>query len=80
LYGPTLSARSAPWRDPALVAEAVELPDLACRPCDQQLCVTNDFRCLATISVDAVYAAVERALARSAARAEPRPHAACLEE
>ena len=72
LYGPTLPARSAPWRDPALVAEAVELPDLACRPCDQRVCVTNDFRCLATISVDAVYAAVERALARSAARAEPR--------
>ena len=71
LYGPTLPARSAPWRDPGLVAEAVELPDLPCRPCDQRVCVTNDFRCLATITVDAVYAAVERALARAAGHAAP---------
>ena len=45
VYGPTLPARSEPWRDPALVAEAVEMDDLACRPCDQRACVTNDFRC-----------------------------------
>ena len=62
LYGPTLPARSAPWRDPALVAEAVERGDLACRPCDQRRCVTNDFRCLAGITVDTVFAAAERAL------------------
>ena len=68
LYGPTVPARSAPWRDPALVAEAVELKDMACRPCDQRECVTNDFRCLAAISVDAVHEAAERALARAGAR------------
>jgi len=65
LYGPTLPARSAPWRDPALVAEAVELTELACRPCDQRECVTHDFRCLAAIPVDAVYAAAQRALTRN---------------
>ncbi len=69
LYGPTLPARSAPWRDPAWVAEAVELTNLACRPCDQRRCVTNDFRCLATIPVDAVYGAAERALARTSSQA-----------
>lgn len=70
LYGPTLPARSAPWRDPALVAEAVELRDLACRPCDQRRCVTNDFRCLAAIPVDAVFEAAERALGRASSQAE----------
>jgi ADP-heptose:LPS heptosyltransferase len=65
LYGPTLPARSAPWRDPALVAEAVELKGLACRPCDQRDCVTKDFRCLAAIPVDEVGEAAERALARA---------------
>jgi ADP-heptose:LPS heptosyltransferase len=64
LYGPTLPARSAPWRDPALVAESVERLDLACRPCDQRTCVTHDVRCLSGISVDDVYAAAERALGR----------------
>ncbi len=68
LYGPTLPARSAPWRDPALVAEAVELEDLRCRPCEQRDCVTNDVRCLAGIPGEAVYRAAERALAREAAR------------
>jgi ADP-heptose:LPS heptosyltransferase len=72
LYGPTVPARSAPWRDPALVAEAVELKDLACRPCDQRECVTQDFRCLAGIPVDAVHEAAERALARAAARTPGR--------
>ena len=72
LYGPTLPARSAPWRDPALVAEAVELTDLACRPCDQRVCVTHDVRCLAAISVDAVEKAARRALARANAGADAR--------
>ncbi len=62
LYGPTLPARSAPWRDPALVAEAVEMSDLGCRPCDQRVCATNDFRCLAAIGVGEVHEAAERAL------------------
>jgi heptosyltransferase-1 len=64
LYGPTLPARSAPWRDPSLVHEPVELPDLACRPCDQRECIHGDFRCLAAIAVDAVLAAAGRALSR----------------
>ena len=68
LYGPTLPARSAPWRDPALVAEAVELSGLGCRPCDQRTCVTKDFRCLAAIPVDTVQEAAERALARERTR------------
>src|SRR5262249_29484937 len=38
LYGPTLPVRSAPWRDPAIPSEAVELRDLSCRPCDQRSC------------------------------------------
>jgi lipopolysaccharide heptosyltransferase II len=79
LYGPTLAARSAPWRDPSLIAEAVHLADLPCRPCDQRRCATDDYRCLAGIEVQAVAAAAERALeraredgARQAGRAEPR--------
>jgi heptosyltransferase I len=65
LYGPTLPARSEPWRDPSLVAEAVELTDLGCRPCDQRECVTGDVRCLAAIPAAAVHAACERALTRA---------------
>jgi hypothetical protein len=47
------------------VTEAVEIEGLACRPCDQRVCVPGDFRCLTQISVDAVVAASERALARA---------------
>jgi ADP-heptose:LPS heptosyltransferase len=65
LYGPTLPARSEPWRDPALIAERVEVHGLPCRPCDQRVCVPGDFRCLTTISPDQVAAAAERALARA---------------
>jgi ADP-heptose:LPS heptosyltransferase len=64
LYGPTLPARSQPWRDPALVAEAVELTNLACRPCDQRECVTGDVRCLAGIPAKLVHEAAERAMER----------------
>ena len=46
IYGPTLAARSAPWRprrDPdAVDRDAVE--DLPCRPCDQRVCAPGDFR------------------------------------
>lgn len=66
LYGPTLSARSAPWRDPSLVTESVELADLPCRPCDQRRCAPGDFRCLTRLDADTVFAAAERALARAA--------------
>jgi lipopolysaccharide heptosyltransferase II len=68
LYGPTLAARSAPWRDPALVTESVEVDGLPCRPCDQRVCQPGDFRCLTQIGVGAVVEAAERALARTGSR------------
>ncbi len=63
LYGPTLSARSAPWRDPALPNAAVEIGDLSCRPCDQRHCVHGDYRCLVGLAPSRVVAAAERLLA-----------------
>lgn len=69
LYGPTLPARSAPWRDPRCTHEAVEIPDLPCRPCDQRRCVPGDYRCLTRITPALVADAAERALAA------PRPRA-----
>lgn len=71
LYGPTLPARSEPWRDPRFVSERVEIHGLACRPCDQRVCAPGDFRCLTSIAPEAVVQAAERALAR-AALAAPR--------
>ena len=68
LYGPTLPARSAPWRAPDRIAEAVEIFDLPCRPCDQRVCAPGDFRCLTWIQPEHVIAAAERALARAAKR------------
>ena len=65
IFGPTLAARSAPWRDPALVTELVEPGALPCRPCEQRRCVPGDFRCLAWTTPGTVAAAAERALARS---------------
>jgi heptosyltransferase II len=62
LYGPTLPARSEPWRAPAYVAEAVETTGLPCRPCDQRVCVPGDFRCLTSIRAGQVVEAAERAL------------------
>lgn len=64
IYGPTLSARSAPWRDPACVNESVDTGELPCRPCDQRRCQPGDFRCLTEIRPAAVVAAAERALER----------------
>ena len=64
LYGPTLAARSAPWRPARFVTESIELPDLACRPCDQRQCEPGDYRCLGLISPGQVAEAAERALAR----------------
>jgi len=71
IYGPTLAARSAPWRDPRLVTESVEPGPLECRPCDQRTCVTGDFRCLSGTPAVLVAEAAERALAREAARRRP---------
>jgi lipopolysaccharide heptosyltransferase II len=66
IYGPTLSARSAPWRDPAVPTESVELSGLPCRPCEQRVCLPGDFRCLTTLMPDEVISAAERVLRRSA--------------
>jgi lipopolysaccharide heptosyltransferase II len=68
LFGPTLAARSEPWRDPRLVTELVEPGPLACRPCDQRACVTGDYRCLSGIDAARVADAAERALAREGGR------------
>ena len=62
LYGPTLPARSAPWRATIWPAESVEVADLACRPCDQRACLPGDFRCLTWIQPQQVIEAAERAL------------------
>ncbi len=62
LYGPTLPARSAPWRDPAIPTESLEVTGLACRPCDQRICEPGDFRCLTTLKPEEVISAAERAL------------------
>lgn len=64
LYGPTLPARSAPWRD-GPPAVAVEVPDLRCRPCDQRVCEPGDYRCLTWIAPARVLEAAERVLASS---------------
>jgi ADP-heptose:LPS heptosyltransferase len=65
LYGPTLPARSEPWRGRPSRAEAVETTGLDCRPCDQRVCVHRDFRCLARIPPEAVVAAAERLLGQN---------------
>jgi ADP-heptose:LPS heptosyltransferase len=60
IYGPTLSARSAPWRDPAIPTAAVERDGLPCRPCEQRVCLPGDFRCLTTLKPEDVISAAER--------------------
>jgi lipopolysaccharide heptosyltransferase II len=67
LFGPTLAERSSPWRGPDATSEAVAVDGLSCRPCDQRVCVHGDFRCLTTLSPDAVIAAAERAMCRAPA-------------
>ena len=71
LYGPTLPARSAPWRAPHLIAEAVETSGLACRPCDQRVCAPGDFRCLTWLGPEQVVQAAERALALASTPSHP---------
>ena len=65
LYGPTLPARSAPWRDPRYATESVDAGELPCRPCDQRVCEPGDFRCLTSIDAARVFDAAKRALART---------------
>ena len=67
LFGPTLPARSAPWRPTSLPSETVDVGSLPCRPCDQRVCAPGDFRCLTTLAASDVIAASERVLAKSGA-------------
>ena len=62
IYGPTESVRSAPWRDPRVPTESVEVAGLPCRPCDQRVCEPGDFRCLTTLRPEDVLSAAERAM------------------
>jgi lipopolysaccharide heptosyltransferase II len=62
IYGPTLAARSEPWRDPRVATEAVQVDGLPCRPCEQRVCEPGDFRCLTRLTPETVIAAAERAL------------------
>jgi ADP-heptose:LPS heptosyltransferase len=62
LYGPTLAARSAPWRDPARRTVSLDAGELPCRPCDQRVCAPGDFRCLTRIPPDRVVEAAIRCL------------------
>jgi lipopolysaccharide heptosyltransferase II len=62
IYGPTLSAQSAPWRSRVIPSFSIELRDLPCRPCDQRVCAPGDFRCLTTLGPAAVIEAAEQAL------------------
>ena len=62
LYGPTLPARSAPWRNPAIPTQSLEVSGLPCRPCDQRVCAPGDFRCLTMLRAEDVIGAAERAL------------------
>jgi len=50
LFGPTLPANFSPWQAEATIIAK----DLDCRPCKQRKCVTEDFRCLQSITVDEV--------------------------
>ncbi len=65
LYGPTLPVRSEPWRDATLPSLAVEVPGLACRPCDQRVCEPGDFRCLGRIAPGQVIEAATQLLGRN---------------
>lgn len=62
LYGPTLPARSAPWRDPEIPTWSLEVAELPCRPCEQRICTPGDFRCLTFLRPEDVITAAERAL------------------
>ena len=63
LYGPTLPARSAPWRPGRFATESIEVDGLPCRPCNQRRCQPGDFRCLGSIQAAVVAARAERAMA-----------------
>jgi ADP-heptose:LPS heptosyltransferase len=71
IFGPTLAARSAPWRDPSCFAASIDAGGLPCRPCEQRVCVPGDFRCLTYLPAVTVLEAAERALATRARAVEP---------
>jgi len=52
-FGPNLSAYNSPWQARAIIIEK----DMNCRPCDQRHCISDDFRCMQTITPEEVYAA-----------------------
>jgi len=62
LYGPTLPARSAPWRSDVYRTASVDAGELPCRPCHQRVCVPGDFRCLTRIQPEQVLEACLRVL------------------
>jgi len=62
LYGPTLAARSEPWRPRRLPTASIDVGVLPCRPCDQRVCAPGDFRCLSGIAATDVHDAAERLL------------------
>ena len=61
-FGPTLPAHFAPWRPHGNKTVILE-KDIPCRPCKQRECITNDFRCLLTITPADVFAAARPFLA-----------------
>lgn len=65
LYGPTLPARSAPWRDPRFATVSIDAGALPCRPCEQRTCEPGDFRCLTGIEPSRVLAAARELLGRA---------------
>jgi len=73
IYGPTLAARSAPWRPPSVATFSIEtaIADLPCRPCDQRACVHDDFRCLTQLGPARVIEAAEQALTGRAGLLDP---------
>ncbi len=73
IYGPTLAARSAPWRDPDIPTAAVQIEGLPCRPCDQRVCEPGDFRCLTRIDAETVVSAAERLLRLEGAQERKGP-------
>ena len=62
LYGPTLPARSAPWRSGERITLSVDAGDLPCRPCEQRVCEPGDFRCLTSIRPQQVLEAAIKCL------------------
>jgi heptosyltransferase-1 len=57
-FGPTLPANFSPWQSRATLIEK----RLDCRPCKQRKCVTEDFRCLRSITVDEILKACRQYL------------------